>query len=289
MAKISYINGRYLNHNDAYVHMEDRGYQFADGVYEVIAFYNRRFLDEELHLNRLFRSMKEVRIVDPMSETALKLVMRELLSRNDRVDGTLYMQVTRGVAKRDHPFPRSTRPSLTMAVTGPKIPKESDVKNGVKVITVPDQRWARRDIKSIALLPNILAKQCAVEANAREAWQVDADGFVTEGSASNSAIVNAKGEIITYPADEHILGGITRIVVLDLARRAGIKIIERPFSVSEARKAKEAFITGTTANVLPVTQIDEVVIGNGKPGEVTLNLLEMYYKHIYRQTGKQWN
>jgi D-alanine transaminase len=290
MAKISYVNGRYLQHPDAMVHMEDRGYQFSDGIYEVIAFYNRRLLDEDLHMKRLIRSLKELHIALPMSDKALRLVMGELIARNDRVDGTIYLQISRGVSKRDHPFPKENiKPALTMAITGAKMPKAKEVKDGVSVITHPEQRWARRDIKSISLLPNILAKQAATAAGVREAWLVDEKGIISEGAVSNNAIVSAKGEIITHPATEFILGGITRDVALRLARDAGIKVIERPFSLKEAKAAKEAFLTSTTANILPVTKLDNTTIGNGKPGPVTLKLLNLYYDHIYNQTGKKWN
>ncbi len=289
MAKISYVNGRYVHHTDAFVHMEDRGYQFADGVYEVIAFYNRTLLDEDLHMKRFARSMKELAISPPMGERAMRMVMRELIARNDRTDGTLYMQVTRGVAKRDHVFPKASAASLTMAVTGPKMPKDKEVKEGVSVITAKEIRWARRDIKSISLLPNVLAKQEAAAAGAREAWLVDEKGIISEGSVSNNAIVNAKGEIITHPANQNILGGITREVMIRLAKKAGYRVVERPFSLKEALAAKEAFATGTTTNVLPVVRIDGKKIGNGKPGEVTLALLALYYQHILKETGKQWN
>lgn len=289
MAKISYVNGRYVDHNDAYVHIEDRGYQFSDGVYEVIAFYNRRLLDGEAHLKRLTRSLNELRIDAPMSAQALRLVMRELMDRNDRNDGTIYMQVSRGVARRDHPFPKRARPSFIMAVTGPKMTKAKEVKEGVKVITMPDQRWVRRDIKSISLLPNVLAKQAATEAGAKEAWLYDKEGLIREGSASNNAIVTTRHEIITAPADTHILGGITRNVMIELAAKAGYKVVQRPFTMKELRAAKEAFIMSTTMNLLPVTRIDDEKIGTGKPGNVTLELLGLYYEHIFRQTGKQWN
>lgn len=288
MAKISYVNGKYVHHVDAAVHMEDRGYQFADGVYEVIAFYNRLFVDEALHVQRLYRSLREVSIEPPMAQAALRVVMRELLERNDREDGTLYLQVTRGVAKRDHVFPKQVSSSLTMAVTGPKVPKEQEVRKGVGVVTQQDLRWARRDIKTIALLPNVLAKQQASLQGAREAWLVDGEGWVSEGAVSNCAIVNGKAEIITHPADSRILGGVTRAVVLQLARKAGYKVVERPFSLKEALKAKEAFITGTTSNVLPVVSIDGKPVGNGVPGEVTKALLALYHEHIYRETGKLW-
>lgn len=289
MARISYVNGRYLHHRDAFVHMEDRGYQFSDGIYEVIAFFNRILVDEEAHMRRLYRSLNELRIPAPMSERALALVMHELIARNDRTDGTIYIQISRGVARRDHPFPKSTRPSVVMAVTGPKAPKSHEVEKGVAVITQPDIRWGRRDIKSVSLLPNVLAKQKATEAGAREAWLLDEKGMISEGAVSNNAIVTAKGEVITHPLGTNILGGITRNTVLTLGRAAGITITERPFSLREALAAKEAFMTSTTSNVLPVVSIDGKKIGAGKPGEVTLQLLKLYYQHIQGLTGKSWN
>lgn len=289
MAKISYVNGHYVNYNDACVHMEDRGYQFSDGVYEVIAFYNRRLLDSEAHIKRLIRSLNELRIDAPMSGKAMRLVMRELMDRNDRNDGTIYMQISRGVAKRDHPFPKQVRPSFVMAVTGPKIPKAKELKEGVKVITMPDIRWGRRDIKSVSLLANVLAKQAASEAGAKEAWLYDKEGLIRECSASNNAIVTAKNEIITAPADMNILSGITRNVMIELAGKAGYKVVQRPFTLKEALVAKEAFIMSTTMNLMPVTRIDDEKIGDGKPGKVTRELLGLYHEHIFQQTGKQWN
>ena len=285
MAKISYVNGRFVNHLQAATHIEDRGYQFADGIYEVIAFYNRKFLDEDLHLTRLFRSLKELNIAYPMPEKALKIIMQELLVQNNRDNGTIYMQISRGIAKRDHAFPKNTYPSIVMSITGTKSPKPQEIKSGVKVITQPDLRWARRDIKSIGLLANILAKQAATEAKAREAWLIDNDGNVTEGAVSNAFIVSKKGEIITHPVNNNILSGITRLVVLDLARKNGLKVIERPFTIKEAKSANEAFLTSTTSNVLPIISIDGEKIGNGKPPEITLKLLEIYYSHIKQQTG----
>jgi D-alanine transaminase len=289
MPRISYVNGRYVHHRDATVHIEDRGYQFSDGVYEVVAFYNRRLLDEALHMKRLRRSLQALQIAQPMSDKAFAVIMREIIARNDRSDGTLYLQVSRGVARRDHPFPKTARPSLVMAVTGPKMPKDKEVKEGVSVITAPDQRWARKDIKSISLLPNILAKQSATAAGAREAWLVNENGIISEGAVSNNAIVNAKHEIITHPADKDILGGITRDVVLTLARKARHTVIERPFSLKEALSAREAFLTSTTANILPVVCIDTKTVGNGKPGAVTMKLLGLYHEHITQETGKTWN
>lgn len=288
MTKISYVNGSYVNHADAYTHIEDRGYQFADGVYEVMAFYNRRLLDADMHMQRLSRSLGELRIPEPMTGRAMRLVMREIMERNTRESGTLYIQITRGTARRDHVFPENTPPNLVMVVTGPKMPKEKDIRNGASVITLPDIRWARRDIKSISLLANILAKQSATEAVAKEAWLYNKEGIISEGSSSNNAIVNNKGEIITSPADNNILGGITRAVILDIARKNGFKVIEKSFSRKEATAAKEAFMMSTTLNILPVTTIDGAKVADGKPGKTTLRLLELYHEHIYQQTGKKW-
>lgn len=288
MAKIAFVNGRYINHADASVHIEDRGYQFADGIYEYIAFYNRSFLDLEPHLKRLERSLAELEIAMPASPKALKIIMHELIERNGREDGGLYLQITRGVARRDHVFPaRGTRPSLVMTVCGAKTPKDHEVKGGVKVISMPDNRWQRRDIKSVALLANVLCKQAAARANVREAWLTAPDGTVREGAVSNAFIVSKQGEIITHPADENILAGITRDAVLKLARKAGIAVAERGFSLEEAKHAAEAFITSTSVNVLPVVKIDDSLIGSGRVGEITKKLQELYLSHLNKQTGKQ--
>ena len=216
----------------------------------------------------------------------MRLILRELIARNNRKDGTVYIQISRGIAKRDHAFPTHASPSIVMSVTGSKSPKEKEVKNGVSVITYPDLRWARRDIKSVSLLANVLAKQAAAEAGAREAWLVDMQEIISEGSSSNSAIVNAKGEILTSPEGHHILGGITRTVTLEIARKNGFRVVEKSFSLKEAKAAKEAFLMSTTSNILPVTSIDGHTIGSGKPGPVTLKLLALYHEHIYRQTGR---
>lgn len=286
MTKTAYVNGRYVPHHQARVHIEDRGYQFSDGIYEYIAFYNRRLLDGELHFKRLERSLRELQIPMPMSFPAMQVIVRELIARNSRQDGGLYIQITRGVARRDHPFPKPVPvPALVMTVCAAKLPKEHEVRAGVKVITHPDLRWARRDIKSISLLPNILAKQEAAANSAREAWLLDGQS-ISEGSASNSYIVTTSGEVITHQADELILGGVTRDVVLRLAKKNGIKISERAFSLAEVAQAAEAFLTSTSANVLPVVKVDDMVIGNGKPGPVTQKLQALYDSHVLKQTGK---
>lgn len=281
--KIAYVNGRYLPMNEAYVHIEDRGYQFADGVYEVIAVRNGGLLDGKPHLERLSRSLAGLEIAPPLSSRALELVISELIARNRTREGTLYMQVTRGVAKRDHPFPRATKASLVMNTTGPKNPKPHEIGNGVKIITVPETRWARRDIKSIALLPNVLAKQEAVRAGVREAWFVE-NGFITEGSSTNAYMVTAKNEIITHPANNSILAGVTRAATLKLAGKAGIKIIEKPFSLKELMGAKEAFLTSTTAGVLCVVEVNGKKIGKGAPGEIGRTLRGLYESYAEKNS-----
>jgi D-alanine transaminase len=286
---IAYVNGRYVPLKNAEVHVEDRGYQFADGIYEYMAFFNRRLLDCDLHLKRLERSLKELGIALPMSLEAMNIVIEELIAQNSRDDGGVYMQVTRGVAKRDHPFPKGVKPAFVMTVCGPKYPKPFEVKDGVKVMTTRDTRWDRRDIKSVSLLANVLLKQEASKHSMREAWLVMDDGRISEGSVSNAFIINKNGAIVTHPADKHILGGITRDVVLRLARKAGIEVIEKPFSMSDMKAASEAFLTSSSANVLPVTQIDDMVIGNGKPRATTMKLMQLYHDHVYKQTGKRFN
>jgi D-alanine transaminase len=281
MPRQAYVNGRYVPHNEAAVHIEDRGYQFADGVYEVVPVFNRILVDEDLHLDRLDRSLGELRIARPMTRPALKLVSREMIRRNGLTNGFLYMQVTRGVAPRDHKFPKaSTRPALVMTTRQVKPHSEQLLNEGLKVITVPDQRWDRCDIKSVSLLPNILGKQAAVEAGAYEAWQVDVGGKVTEGTSTNAWIVTADNKVVTRDATHSILNGITRITLLELIRKEGYELEERAFSVDEARGAREAFITSSTSFVLPVTQLDGKPIGNGHPGILTGKLRQHYMDYM---------
>ncbi len=295
MNAISYVNGCYLPQGIAAVSIDDRGYQFADGVYEYIAFYNRQLLDADLHFARLFRSLEALKIEFTMSKAAMLIIIAELIERNRRCDGGFYLQITRGVAKRDHVFPttssgadKTLKPSLIMTICAPKYPKEYEVKNGVRVITYPDQRWHRKDIKSTALLANVLAKQEASCHQARESLLVMQDGNISEGAVSNAYIVNAQGAVVTHPADHNILSGVTRAVVLKLAQANNIKVIERPFSVNDLATANEAFITSTSANVLPVVRVNENNIGNGKPGIVTKKLMALYHAHIKAQTGKEF-
>lgn len=286
MSRVAYVNGLYLPHRRAAVHVEDRGYQFADGVYEVIAVKNGRFVDDTPHLERLDRSLRELEIAPPMSRAALRVVMAEMLRRNRIRDGILYIQMTRGVAARDHPFPADSDASVVMTarIEPPQDPRLGE--NGVDVISIPDIRWKRCDIKSVSLLPNILGKQAAHRAGAFEAWQINEEGFVTEGTSTNAWIVDAEGRLCTPPIDEQILNGITRRRILKLAKREGIDFSERYFTLKEAQSAREAFITSATTLVLPVTTIDDAVIGNGKPGTFTCKLREHYLAFMAAPGGQ---
>ena len=286
MSRVAYVNGLYLPHRRAAVHIEDRGYQFADGVYEVIAVKNGILVDDGPHLDRLDRSLRELEIAPPMSRAALGVVMAEMLRRNRIRDGILYIQMTRGVARRDHPFPADSDTSVVMTarLEPPQDPRLAD--HGVEVISIPDIRWKRCDIKSVSLLPNILGKQLAHRAGAFEAWQINEQGYVTEGTSTNAWIVDASGRLCTPPIDQQILGGITRRRILKLAEREGIEFTERHFTLKEAQSAREAFITSATTLVLPVTTIDDAVIGNGKPGTFTCKLRENYLAFMAAPAGQ---
>ena len=280
MPRFAYVNGRYMPHSRAVVHIEDRGYQFADGVYEVVPVHNRILVDEGLHLDRLERSLRELRMAMPMRREGLKLISRELMRRNDLTNGFLYMQVTRGVAARDHKFPRLSRPALVMTTRQMKPQSEKVLNEGVGVITVPDLRWKRCDIKSTSLLPNVLAKQDAVEAGAYEAWQVDEQGRVTEGTSTNAWIVTADDTVVTRDATHAILNGITRISLIRQIELNGYTFEERAFTVAEAKAAREAFLTSSTSYLLPVTRIDGTPVGDGRPGPLYGKLRAHYMAYV---------
>jgi D-alanine transaminase len=280
MPRYAYVNGRYLPHGQAAVHIEDRGYQFADGVYEVVPVAGGRAVDEIPHLDRLERSLAELRIAMPISRRALELVSRELLRRNNLRDGLIYIQVTRGVAPRNHAFPAHARPALVMTTTRMDFAGQSKFRDGVAVITAPDLRWARRDIKTINLLPNCLAKQAAAEAGAYEALQVDDEGNVTEGTSSNAWIVARDGKLVTRQLSNDILHGVTRRTILAIATEEGVAFEERPFTVQEALEAQEAFVTSATSFVTPVVEIDGRSVGGGKPGPLTRRLLAWYRDYM---------
>ena len=281
MSRITYVNGRYVPHGRAKIAVEDRGYQFADGVYEVCEVRGGRMIDESRHMARLDRSLNELRISRPMSPRALAVVLLETIRRNRVRDGIIYLQVTRGVAKRDFPFPaENTRPSLVVTARSNDLDRfEQVAAEGVSVVTVPDIRWKRVDIKSVALLPNVLAKQTAREQGAREAWLVDAKGRITEGSSSSAWIVSRDGKLITHPLGEDILPGITRSVVIDMIKAQGLPFEERTFTVEEAYQAREAFITSASQVVLPVVRIDGHSVANGAPGLITTALRRDYHRY----------
>lgn len=285
MSRVAYVNGRYVPHGRAGVHIEDRGYQFADGVYEVIAVLRGRFLDEEGHHVRLERSLRELRIEPPMGRRALSHVLHETVRRNGIASGIVYVQVTRGVARRDHPFPADAKPGLVVTARRIKGPSAQAVEQGIRVVTMRDIRWERRDIKSISLLPNVLAKQNARESGAYEAWLTGPGGVVHEGSSTNAWIVTPDGVLVTHPPDHAILNGITRLAILKAAEDEGITVEERPFTLEEAKLAKEAFISSTTSHLLPVVAIDDHPIGNGHPGETTRRLLAAYLRRFGLTSG----
>jgi len=272
------VNGRFVSHGEAVVHIEDRGYQFGDAVYEVWAVRGGRLTDAEGHFDRLARSLGELRIPEPMGRKALEIVLRETVRRNRVSEGLVYLQVSRGVARRDHPFP-SPPPAPAVVVTAKTIDPaggEAKAAKGVAVITTPENRWGRCDIKTVNLLPNVLAKQAAKEAGAYEAWFVDELGFVSEGSSTNAWIVDREGRLRTRDIQANILRGVTRAAVLRVAAEAGLALAEGPFSVDEALEAREAFITGASTLVTPVVRINGRILADGEPGPVAKRLRQLY-------------
>jgi D-alanine transaminase len=281
LSRIAYVNGRYVPFHQATVHVEDRGYQFSDGVYEVCEVRGSRIIDERRHIGRLERSLAELRIAMPMTMGALGVVMRECVRRNRVRNGLVYLQVTRGVARRDHGFPPAgTAPAIVVTARSLDLAGgERVAADGITVITVPDNRWERVDIKTVSLLPNVLAKQAAREKGAKEAWFVDRDGYVTEGSSSNAWIVTRNGKVVTRQADTGILRGITRTVLLDAIKAEGLEFEERAFTPEEAYGAREAFLTSASQIVMPVVRIDDHPVGNGAPGSVATALRARFHDH----------
>ena len=278
MSRIAYVNGRYVPHARASVHIEDRGFQFGDGIYEVWAVRSGALMDAEGHFARLDRSLRELRIQSPLARAGLRLVISELIRRNRLRDGLVYLQVTRGQARRDHAFPANGTPP-TLVLTAERMDFQaaaSRAEQGIAVISLPDQRWDRCDIKTVNLLPNVLAKQAAREAGAFEAWQVDQDGFVTEGASTNAWIVTGEGVLVTRPADHAILHGITRATLIRIARSQGLETQMRAFTIEEAQSAREAFVTSATSFITPVVQIDNRPVGNGVPGSLATALRQAY-------------
>jgi D-alanine transaminase len=283
MSRIAYVNGRYLPAPQASVNVEDRGYQFADGVYEVCEVRNGMLVDSPRHLARLQRSLRELRIAEPMPLAALVFVMCETVRRNRVSYGLVYLQITRGVARRDHAFPaHAVRPSIVVTAKNLNFDKNQETaKKGIAVITTPENRWPRVDIKSVSLLPNVLAKQAARERGAYEAWFVDGAGFVTEGSSSNAWIVTGDGRVVTRPTDNGILSGITRAVLMNVLEALQLRLEERAFTVEESYTAAEAFVTSASQIVMPVVKIDDRMIGGGKPGSVASRLREEFHRFAH--------
>ena len=276
MSRIAYVNGRYMPHAAAQVHIEDRGMQFSDAVYEVIAVLDGQLVDRRLHHERLQRSLAELKIANPMTRRSLDAVLDEVVRRNRVGEGIVYLQVGRGVSPRNHAFPQGAKASVVVTARRARPAAAIALSEGVNVVTVPDIRWLRRDIKSVSLLPNVLAKQGAAEAGAFESWQVDGDGLITEGAQSNAWIIEADGTIVTRPESNQILSGITRRRLIELARDNGLRVEERGFTPGQAAAAREAFLTSTSSFVVPVIQIDDAVIANGRPGTLTERLRALY-------------
>jgi D-alanine transaminase len=289
MPRYAFVNGRYIRHGVASVHIEDRGYQFADGVYEVIACIHGMLADEQGHLDRLERSLAELQIDMPVTRDSLRFIMRELLRRNKLRNANVYIQVTRGVAKRDFSFPdrAETPPALVLTTRPYNFDGNLKVKNGSSVITVPDMRWKRRDIKSIGLLPQVLAKQKATEAGAYEAWLVDEEGCVTEGASSNAWIVTKDRKVVTRNVTTSILRGVTRTALENILRDLNLQLEERAFTVEEALNAAEALNTSAVALIVGVVTIDGKKIGDGTPGPVARALYEAYRAYVQKGSSAQ--
>lgn len=292
MPRIAYVNGRYLPHHAAQVHIEDRGFQFADGVYEVVALIGGGLRDEVGHLDRLERSLGEIGIEMPLPRRVLQIAMREMVRRNRIRNGALYIQVSRGVAARDFKFPSpAVRPTLVMTLRHMSFDIPARKAGAKPVITVPDIRWKRRDIKSTALLGQVLAKQAAVDKGAAEAWMIGDDGYITEGASSNAWIVDRKGRLLTRPAAHNaILKGVTRSALQALCKAQGIELVEQAFTPAEAYKAREAFTTSATALIMPVSSIDGHKIGDGKIGPLTDRLYDLYMDYALGSARQhKWN
>lgn len=284
MPRISYINNRFVEHENAYIHIEDRGYQFSDGVYEVILVKNNKLIDWTPHCTRMRRSLREVRINYAFHDDTQRSIVQELMARNSLVDASIYIQVTRGVAKREHGFPKGNiTPTIVMTASALASNFDDAYKNGVSVITTPDIRWKRRDIKTISLLPNILAKQLASENNAIEAILIEEDGYITEGSATNVFIFDNSGILRTHPSDNRILSGITRSGIINVAKQSGINVKEQAFRLTDLMESKGVFISSTTKQLMPVTKVNGTNICGGKICNEVRELMDLYCKYIDNQ------
>ena len=278
MKNITYINNKFVKNSNAKISVEDRGFLFADSVYELISVFNKKIVDIDQHLNRLKSSLNKVKIKYNFNKKKIRKIINKLIKLNNVINGYIYIQITRGVAERKHEFPKQYKPTTIIFTKNLNVDKKI-YKKGVKIITIPDLRWLRRDIKTTSLLPNVLSKQLAVEKNAFESWLID-NGNITEGSASNAWIIKSSNTIITHPANTKILKGVTRDTIIKILKKNNFNVIEKPFNLIEAKNAKEAFITSSTLSVLPVVKIDNYNISNGKPGDITKKIMYLYNNYI---------
>ena len=279
--RVAYVDGRYVRHGAAAVHIEDRGLQLGDSVYEVCRIAHGRLIDEAEHLERLERSLGEIEIALPMSRAALRHVMGETIRRNGVCDGMLYLQITRGALRRDHAIPLGA-PKPTLILTVRSLDQAAITRRfaeGVSVITRPDERWGRCDVKTTQLLPNLVAKTAAKRAGAFEAWLIDFKGFVTEGASTTAWIVDEPGHVVTRDLSHAILPGVTRRVILEAVAEAQISVVQRGFTLQEALSAREAFLSSATGGPVPVISIDGHPIGDGKPGSLTRRIAALYARH----------
>ena len=280
MSRVAYVNREYTEYKKSYIHIEDRGYQFADGVYEVFAIIDSKIVDYDGHIKRLYRSLNELSISSPIQKKSYKFHINEIIKRNIIKDGLVYLQVTRGVASRDFKFPKNSKSSIV--IIGKNTPSNyyhNNFNKGIKVKTTKDLRWKRVDIKSLNLLPPVLAKQYAADNDCEEAWLLDDDGYITEGSSSNAWIVKNK-TVITRPVSSSILNGITRSTLIKSLSKVGYNFIERRFNLNDIKNADEAFITSATQFVMPVIAVNNIKIGNGRVGEFAQIFKEIYFKYI---------
>ena len=278
MKNITYINNKFVKNSNAKISVEDRGFLFADSVYELISVFNKKIVDIDQHLNRLKSSLNKVKLKYNFNKKKIRKIINKLIKFNNVINGYIYIQITRGVAERKHEFPKQYKPTTIIFTKNLNVDKKI-YKKGVKIITIPDLRWLRRDIKTTSLLPNVLSKQLAVEKNAFESWLID-NGNITEGSTSNAWIIKSSNTIITHPANTKILKGVTRDTIIKILKKNNFNVIEKPFNLIEAKNAKEAFITSSTLSVLPVVKIDNYNISNGKPGDVTKKIMYLYNNYI---------
>jgi D-alanine transaminase len=280
MPNLSYVDGNYYNYADSKVHINDRGYHFGDAVYEVILFNEGVFYDFDAHINRLFNSLKSIEIEFSFTKKTIELIVKNLIRLNRVTFGSVYIQVSRGVAERNHTYDNlKVKPILTI-ITSKKHNTTNAIIKGVKAVTIRDNRWSRPDIKTTQLLPNVLAKTIANKQGAYESIFIDDEGYVTEGSSSNIWIINNKNEIITRNIDGKILSGITRKTVAEFAKLNDLKVLEKKFSKEDMFKAKEVFLTSASSFVTPINEIDEVKVNNGNIGQLSVKLKKLYFKNF---------